>query len=313
MDSKICFVTNFWLGERRFEYSKYQEDNLYFLKQQISCLQTYKHNLTKIIFNFNVTPEHYPYISKIFSITPKQIQGAEVEIIIRENVGISYGAWSDAFSKYKSEYDYYVFNEDDYFFVQHNWDEYLVNKHNSYDDCGYLCMFVREPHIWNSFRKIAGSSVGIATSENLMKIYSKYGKLPSLGTRVNNSIDEYKKGHNIQNQFGFAFMELGLNLYDVRDDYAILFQKPAPINPEIQSWRIFGWNNHYLQVCPFYFEGNFQFYESWDLEWKQEYKTTNYKEAMYLHNNKLTYYEDDYEGFDKQNPVWRRRPYPFDS
>ena len=66
MDSKICFVTNFWLGERRFEYSEYKKDNLYFLKKQIEVLQTYKHNLTKIIFNFNVTPEHYPYISKYF-------------------------------------------------------------------------------------------------------------------------------------------------------------------------------------------------------------------------------------------------------
>ena len=42
MDSKICLVNTFWLGERRFEYKDYQKDNLYFLKKQIECLQTYK-------------------------------------------------------------------------------------------------------------------------------------------------------------------------------------------------------------------------------------------------------------------------------
>ena len=132
MDNKVCFVTSFWLGERRMESPIYKEDRLYFLKKQIELLQTKKHNLSKIIFNFNIIPEHYSYISKIISLTPKQIQGTEVEINIRENIGISYGAWSDCFSKYKSDYDYYVFNEDDYFFVQDNWDAYLVDKHNSY-------------------------------------------------------------------------------------------------------------------------------------------------------------------------------------
>ena len=81
-NNKVCFITNFWLGERRMESPIYKEDKLYFLKKQIQLLQTKKHNLSKIIFNFNVLPEHYPYISKIIDLTPKQIQGAKVEINI---------------------------------------------------------------------------------------------------------------------------------------------------------------------------------------------------------------------------------------
>jgi hypothetical protein len=309
MDSKTCFITNFWIGSRRFEYSKYQEDNLYFLKQQISCLQTYNHNLTKIIFNFNITPNQYKYISKIFAITPKQIQGAEVEVNIRENIGISYGAWSDLFNKYRSEYDYYIFNEDDYFFVQHNWDTYLINKHNSYDDCGYLCMFVQEPAMWNTFKKHAGSSVGIASTENLTKVYETFGRLPSISQYQE---DAYEGWGNIQYDFTFSFLELGLNIYDIRNDYSVLFQKSAPGNNSIPSWRYFQWNQDYLSVAPFYFEKAFRYWQSHDLEYLEEYQPTNNKEAMYCYNEKLPYHDD---GYDENGEFtgWLRKQYPFDS
>ena len=293
MDSRVCLVNNFWLGERRFEYSEYQKDKLWFLKKQIECLQTYKHNLTKIIFNFNVTPEHYKYLSEVYSMIPKQMQGAEVEINIRENVGISYGAWSDTFKKYKSKYDYYVFNEDDYFFVQHDWDSYLVNKYNSYDDCGYLCMAMREPAAWNKFKKHAGSSNGIASSENLMKIYSKYGKLPSLDKNLEGKEGYYEGWSDVQLDFGFSFLELGLNIYDVRDDYAILFQKGVAEDPSILAWKFHSWNKNYLQVAPFYFDGNFRYWNCFDLEFTKDYKVTNHKEAMYCYDNKFPYHDNE--------------------
>jgi hypothetical protein len=312
MDSRVCLVNNFWIGGRRFEYSEYQKDNLYFLKKQIECLQTYKHNLTKIIFNFNVIPEHYKYLSEVYSITPKQIQGAEVEINIRENVGISYGAWSDTFKKYKSEYDYYVFNEDDYFFVQHDWDSYLVNKHNSHDDCGYLCMVIREPAEWNKFKKHAGSSVGIASTENLMKIYSKYGKLPSLDENLEGQEGNYEGWSDIQLDFGFVFLELGLNIYDVRDDYAILFQKSSPVNPSIQTWKFHWHNEEYLQVAPFYWEVDFGYWKSTDLEFLPDYEVTTHKEAMYCYDRSLPYHDN---GVDENGVFtgWIKKTYYFDS
>jgi hypothetical protein len=309
MDSKVCFITNFWLGSRRYEYPKYKEDKLYFLKQQIKCLQTYDHNLTKIIFNFNIIPEQYHYISKIFAITPKQIQGAEVEINIRENIGISYGAWSDLFGKYRSEYDYYVFNEDDYFFVQNNWDSYLVNKYNSHSDCGYLCMFIQEPAKWNKFKKHAGSSVGISSTEILTKIWEKYNKLPSISGKQD---DVYNGWGDIQLDFGFVFLELGLNIYDVRDDFKIIFQKVSPVNPNVQCWQYFLEHSQYLSVAPFYFENNFDYYCSLDLEFNKDYKPTNNKEALYCYQNQLPYYDDGYDESGKFTG-WIRKNYNFDS
>ena len=62
-------------------------------------LSLYYHNLDKIIFNFNVENEHYKYLNDRLKIIPKKIQNTDVEVLIRENKGFSYGAWSDSFEK----------------------------------------------------------------------------------------------------------------------------------------------------------------------------------------------------------------------
>ena len=96
-----CYVVNFYLGERRKMLESCREDKFYLLKTQIKHLEEVKHSLDKIIFNFNVDIDHYSYLTEVYKITPKKIKDTEVEIIIRENKGISYGAWSDVFGKYQ--------------------------------------------------------------------------------------------------------------------------------------------------------------------------------------------------------------------
>lgn len=277
-----CYVINFYLGDRRKTVNGYKEDKLYFLKTQIKYLQTFKHKLNKIIFTFNIEPEHYNYTSAIFKLVPKSIQGTEVEIIFRENKGFSYGAWSDAFKKYKSQYDYYIFNEDDYFFVQNNWDSYLVNKYNSYNDCGYLCPFMREPHRHNGFRKNAGLSTGIASSKTLLKIWDKYNMLP------HNTSNDYINGEEIQRQFSFSFLEIGLNIYDTRDDFRISF---GWTEDDYDIWRAFWWNEKDLIIPAIVINNpNHTWFESWDGEFLKDHKPLSYNDSIECYNTKTTYY-----------------------
>ena len=305
MDSKVCLVNVFWIGERRYTFDEYENDRFYFLKKQIECLQTYKHNLTKIIFLFNIEPDQYHLLSKVFDITPKHIQGAEVEIIIRKNIGLSYGAWSDTFKQYKSKYDYYIFNEDDYFFVQHDWDKYLVNKYNSYDDCGYLCMAIRESNKWNQYRKHAGSSNGIASCENLMKVYNRYGKLPSLDEKLEGNEGNYEGWGDIQIRFSFVFFEFGLNVYDVRDDYAVLFQVSSP-DGKIPNWKFHSWNDKCLSVNKDYWKPSIPFYVCTDLEFKKEYKVSTRDEAWAYYHQRENYYENVLD--ENKNLIeWKKR------
>ena len=44
---------------------------------------------------------------------------------------MSYAAFNDVYTKYRTDFDYYIFNEDDYYFNVNNFDTYLINKFNS--------------------------------------------------------------------------------------------------------------------------------------------------------------------------------------
>ena len=115
---RSCLAVNFYFGERRRTIEEYVIDRLTFLRKQVETLEHYHHNLDKIVFNFNVEPEHYEYVNEAMKIVPKKLQNTPVEVHLRKNVGLSYGAFSDTFYRLRSEYDYFIFNEDDYFLVE---------------------------------------------------------------------------------------------------------------------------------------------------------------------------------------------------
>jgi hypothetical protein len=216
---KVCYIINFYFGKRRKTIDRYSNiDRLCFVRKQIEILTEFKHNLSKIIFNFNLEPEHYSYFNEALKIIPQQIQNSEVEINIRENKGMSYGAWSDLFGKNRDKFNYFIFNEDDYFFIEDNFDSTLVRKFNSYPNCGYLCMIVRPSESWNNYQSHAGHSSGISSNKILSEIYLKYGELP------HGISSEYEENEiNGQVKQSYAFVKEGYKLYDIRDEYRVLF------------------------------------------------------------------------------------------
>lgn len=213
---KVCYVVNFWFGERRMLVKKYLDNQLFYLKKQIEFLKNLKNNIDTVILNFNLIPQHYYFIKDIFELVPKKINQTKVKVNFRENIGMSYGAFSDIFISNSNEFDYYIFNEDDYVFTQDNWDEYLVNKFNSIENCGYLSMIVSEP---NSVVPIhAAHSTGISSYRVLQEVVNAHGELPhsrghSYGEHQNDG--QIKQTNVIHN--------LGYGLHDVRDDYCVLY------------------------------------------------------------------------------------------
>ena len=282
MGNKACYIINFYLGDRRKTIEEYKiNDKLCFLKKQIETLHQYKHSLNKIIFNFNMRERDFKYVSDIFKITPKYIQGTEVEINFRENIGGSYGAWNDLFETYKNNYDYYIFNEDDYFFIQDHWDNYLINKHNTLGDCGYLCMVAREPNYTNGYRKFLGMSVGIASSDNLMKIYNTKKSI------CNNNAIEYLQMEDIQKTFAMSFLEIGLNIYDIRDEYRLAFGWTE--NDGYDIHRYFWWNEKDLILPAFLMfpHPGYKWYMPTDGEISKDYIATTVQEAMICYKDKI--------------------------
>ena len=238
---KTCYIINFYFGERRKTIDLYSNiDRLCFLRKQIQTLKDVKHNLSKIIFNFNLDINHYSYFNEALEIIPEKIQNSKIEINIRENKGMSYGAWSDLFKKNKDKFDYFIFNEDDYFFIEDNFDSTLIRKFNSYPECGYLCCMVRPAESWNNFKSHAGHSTGISSNQILSEIYLKYGKLP------HGVSDQYTE-NEVKGQIeqSHVFIKEGYKLYDLRDEYKVLFASSIN-NEDIDIHIYFDYNNKEL-------------------------------------------------------------------
>jgi hypothetical protein len=141
---------------------------------------------------------------------------------------------------------------------------------------------MREPHRHNGFRKNAGLSTGIASSETLLKIWDKYNMLP------HNTSNDYINGEEIQRQFSFSFLEIGLNIYDTRDDFRISF---GWTEDDYDIWRVFWWNKKDL-IIPAIIVNNpdHTWFESWDGEFLKEHKQLSYDDTIECYNTKTTYY-----------------------
>jgi hypothetical protein len=257
MNDKACYVVSFYFGDRRRTVSEFNEDKLLFLKKQIETLQTYHHNLDKIIFSFNVESEHYIYLNEALKIVPQFIQNTEVEIIIRENKGFSYSAFSEAFKNNRDKYDYFIFNEDDYFLVENDWDQYLIQKFHMFPNTGYLCAIQRDEDEWNDYKPHAGHTFGISSTSALDKVWEKYECLP------NSYKNDYEIQQKVQIDFSYAFFEVGLKVYDIREDYRVSFAMTREIDQDV--WRWFWWNEKDLIIpAIILLDKSYTWYESFD-------------------------------------------------
>ena len=237
MKNNSCLIVNFWLGDRRKHPDIYDEDKLIYLKTQIKYLRLYQNNLSTIYFNFNVETNHYGILNKALKLIPKYINGSKIEINIRKNNGFSYATWDEIASREIENYDYFIFNEDDYFFTQDNWDSYLINKYKSKENIGYLAMGVRSHP--NNF-KFTFHSVGMSSRENIKKVIKKFGNLT--GKKYLDSFS-YKEGETLQKTWGELYSKIGLVNYDVRDDYQVEF---GLTDRKEDIWKLWTWNKNIL-------------------------------------------------------------------
>lgn len=254
MTSKICYVCCVFLGERRHAIEPYKKDKSIYIKEHILSLEQFEHNLDKIIFVFNLDGDHLELFDQIKKIIPKKIKNSYVEIIVRENYGMSYAANNDVYEKYRTDFDYYIFTEDDYYFNQHNFDNYLINKFNSYNNIGFLSGQVSNP-AWGFFHDTphAGNSVGITSSKILEELYNKFGCLPH--TKRKGNSEQVYKTNEVDGQVAqtHEIFKMGYNLFDVREDYSTPHDMGPKLKhemPEVDHFidLFFHWNQSSLVI-----------------------------------------------------------------
>ena len=182
---------------------------LTYLKKHIGQLQKLKHNLTQI----TIVVPHNPDEPEDF----REYLNSLKDIVVldkSENVGASYGCWSWTYLKYKNKFDYYIFMEDDYYFIEDNFDKTMVEMYESSYNCGYLCGFVSK----KSSTHWPGNSNGIISS----KVFDEYHKKAG-GFLFDSEVKdgEYTKESG-QISFGKGFTKIGYKIHDITSRYGCL-------------------------------------------------------------------------------------------
>src|SRR4030095_2137323 len=129
-------VIPIWLGERR----KWDRD---FVKESVDLVRVVidrEINLDKGIpcdtlivitrpYNESTCAKTIHTREWVLGLDGKQTTNGVIKVVERENIGISYGAFSHMFDLYKDDYDFWFFNEDDYIIVAEN---YMRNDYEQF-------------------------------------------------------------------------------------------------------------------------------------------------------------------------------------
>lgn len=260
---RMCLIIVFYFGDRRKPNDIYRDsDRLCLLKRQIEYLEKVPNNLTEVIFNFNVDKIHYELLNDAIKLIPKEIRNTKITIQVRENTGLSYGAWDYTVKKRINDFDYFIFNEDDYFFIQPNWNEYLFKKFHRFESCGYLGMAVRPDDRKNKKKHtVAFHSVGMTSSENLISLL---GKKNSLITYKN--AKTYSIGVTEQNNWTRQFTKINKKNYDIRSDFAVEF---GLTDRSENIWRLWWWNEKlFISNSISEFNSGYVWWDCYDLQYQ---------------------------------------------
>lgn len=207
---KINYVIPTWSGYRVIPNKKYLQDHL--LK-----LLSLKNNLSQITIIkpiFKGFDEEYYNINYLINKFK-----CKVEILEKyDNLGQSYGQLFFAYEKFRNEFDYYIFVEDDYMPNIENFDSLLLNELLSKNDCNYLCSFMGE---YDKYPKLnpgiglggCAISNGIVSSKDLNVIYNKISEPIKY-------ID-HKHGWMCQVKFTDLLKNCGLNFCDFSDKFRV--------------------------------------------------------------------------------------------
>jgi hypothetical protein len=116
------------------------------------------------------------------SINNSQAHSGIIRVLHRGNWGRSFGAYNEAYQRFRDEYEYWIFTEDDIFINGDNYFKIARDNFNRHDKTGFVALLGISnkglySEIGESF-KHAHSGAGITHVKILDELNRKLGKLP---------------------------------------------------------------------------------------------------------------------------------------
>ena len=105
-----------------------------------------------------------------------------VRIFHRENYGRSFGGYNFAFEKLRTEYDYFIFTEDDILLTKDNYALLGIESFEKINNCGFVAyQSLTDKSFLNLSKEDtlhAHGGVGLSSTKVLTNLYKKSGNLP---------------------------------------------------------------------------------------------------------------------------------------
>lgn len=143
----------------------------------------------------------------VVSLHGKHTRNGSVRVIERDNIGLSFGAYSDAFRSFANDYDYWFFTEDDGIIVNHHVVATAVRQLKD-PKVGFVATVGCSPtHYWPAH---AHGGVGITRRDVLQAVCdANGGKLPYWNTEQRGADGHEEKGEIV---FTNSIHKLGYEL-----------------------------------------------------------------------------------------------------
>ena len=140
-----------------------------------------------------------------------------IRVLHRENWGRSFGAYNEAYQRFKGEYEYWIFTEDDILINGFNYFKIARSNFNRHDNAGFIALLgISNEGLYGEIGeplKHAHSGTGITHVKILDELNTKLGKLPHSGKTESQTYEDciYKGEIAFTNEI----IKLGYELRDM--------------------------------------------------------------------------------------------------
>ena len=206
---KTNLIIVHYFGPKRRQTVREMINPLFCLQSQVKHLLKYKHQLDQItiVVNGDIPNGYYK------TIKPLEEKYSTITIN-RENIGLSYGGFSEAASTYLEEFDFFIFLEDDWVFCHDNFDQYLFEKFKKNKNTSMVCAVSSSSDLASEkiHGKHASVSIYCSSKDKLKEIIKKHGCFPY-------SANGYGLGQQFQTNL---FFHIG-KVVDITEDFFVRF------------------------------------------------------------------------------------------